>query len=156
MGKKADKKEIENESELLDIGSGPVRFIMESVEDILSNKSSDKVSTIPCADVFVNKDSIMVHLELPGVNKKDIQLSILENRIIVKAIKFDQPGAKGTEDINYICMERSFGRLQRSIDIPYPIHTGKINASFTNGVLKVTLARVPEKRGQVKRIKIDE
>lgn len=152
MAKKKQKSDFDNDDfDVLESSAGQVRFILDSVEDILTSKPGEAVNSSPCSDVFVSKDKIVIHVELPGVLKKDINLSILENRIIVKAIKYDQITDK---NVNYICMERSFGRLQRSIEIPYPIHAGKINAEQKNGVLIITLPRVPEKRGQVRKIDI--
>ena len=153
MAKKKQKSDYNNDDDFdaFESSTGQVRFILDSVEDILTSKPGEAVNSSPCSDVFVSKDNIVVHVELPGVLKKDINLSILENRIIVKAVKYDQTTDK---NLHYICMERSFGRLQRSIEIPYPIHSGKISAEHKNGVLIVTLPRVPEKRGQVKKIDI--
>ncbi len=52
-------------------------------------------------------------------------------------------------------MERSFGRALRTVEIPVPVNTNKIKALYRNGILRITMPRIEEKRGQPKKIDVE-
>lgn len=131
-----------------------VQLIMEGMSTV-DGSGSDKepVNHVPYVDLYSNNDQVTVNFEMPGLRAKDIEVAILKGTLTVKAVKYDC--LDEDEDVNYICMERSFGRIFRAIDIPFPVNTNKIKALYKDGILQVRLPRVEEKRGEPKPIKID-
>jgi len=92
----------------------------------------------PALDLFDDGPELVAKLELPGFEKQDIDVSITEDVLTVTAEK------KKPEEIktqNYYRVERVHGPLRRSIDLPKPIETERVRASFKNGVLEIRMPR---------------
>ena len=85
--------------------------------------------------------NLQIRAELPGVRKEDIDVSVVGSNLIIQAEKKDQR----REDIGtYHHAERYYGKIRRSVLLPYDVDTSNINASFTNGVLNLEFERSPE------------
>ena|SRR3989338_1182326 len=147
---KIPKKEVMDLPVSKDIGM-IFRYLYEETENIgLHNESA--ISHAPVVDILSTLDSIIIEVELPGVRPEEIDVSILRNAVTIKAIKYECFDEK---KINFVCMERSFGKFFRVIDIPSPVDTSRIKATFRDGLLTITLPRIEEKRGVPKKISIE-
>lgn len=104
----------------------------------------------PAINVSEAKDSLVVKAELPGVDAKDIQVSISGDMLTIKGEKKQEEEEK---DEQHYCCERYYGEFQRTIQLPAGIKTDEIKAKFDKGVLHITLPKVAE--AQKKDIKID-
>jgi len=105
-------------------------------------------------DIYECSNSIHIEVELPGVNKNDILLTLQGGVLQVEVVKQNED--KDAIKKNHICMERSFGRIRRRIDIKWACDTNKIKASIMNGLLTITIPKIEDRRGKVKRIEIEE
>jgi HSP20 family protein len=114
---------------------------------------SDLVNFTPHVDIYTTNESIVIEAEIPGVNINDIDVSVNKGQLLIKGVKSEV--INDDEAGNYVCMERSFGRYYRAIEIPFPINTQSIKASYKYGVLTIEAPRVADKRGQAKRIEIE-
>jgi HSP20 family protein len=85
--------------------------------------------------------------ELPGMEEKDVELTLRDGVLTLK-------GEKQAETNGSVYSERWHGSFQRSIDLGPDVDPDKVRASFKNGVLTVTLGKRPEAQAQVKRIPI--
>ena len=114
---------------------------------------TELINFTPHVDIYTTNDAIVVEMEIPGVEIEDIDISMSKGQLLVKGVK----GEAHSEDEvgNYVCMERNFGRYYRAVEIPFPINTQNIKASYKFGVLSIEAPRVADKRGQPKRIKIE-
>jgi HSP20 family protein len=97
--------------------------------------------TVPELDVRENTSSIVVEAELPGVDEKDVTVTVANGLLTIKGEKKHEKEEKGE---NYYLAERSFGSFERSIRLPDTIDEGKVEAKFDKGVLRVTAAKKPE------------
>ena len=97
-----------------------------------------------------NKRQFIVKAELPGLDPKDVNVSITGNLLTIKGEKKKETEEK---DENHHFVERYFGSFQRSFELPANIKQEKIDASFDKGVLKVTLPKTDE--AKKKEIKIN-
>jgi HSP20 family protein len=97
--------------------------------------------TVPELDVRENTNAIVVEAELPGVDEKDVSVTVANGVLTIKGEKKLEKEEKGE---NYYLTERSFGSFERSIRLPDTIDEGKVEAKFDKGVLKVTAAKKPE------------
>jgi len=104
-------------------------------------------------DIIEGHDTFTIEIEIPGVKKDNIKLSILNNSLIIKGLK-SRPTPKNSKQ-HYYCIERNFGKFHRIIDLPSTAATSKIAASHSNGLLTITLQKVSDRRGRMKEIKID-
>jgi HSP20 family protein len=88
--------------------------------------------------------------EIPGVNKEDISVTIDKNILTVSGKKESEVEEK---EANYYLKESSYGSFSRSLRLPSEVDEGKVQASFKNGVLKLTLPQ--KKTTETKQIKIE-
>lgn len=122
-----------------------MQFLVHDMESVLHQSLTDPSNHIPHVDMFSSNDNIYIDMNIPGIEEKELEVVFFKNTIKVTALKYECFDQK---DLNYICMERSFGKIQRVIEIPYPVNTTKIEANYNHGILTITLPRVEEKRGR--------
>jgi HSP20 family protein len=93
----------------------------------------------PNVDVAETTDAIQVTAELPGLNENDIDVTLSDGHLVIRGEKHAESESK---EKNFHRIERSFGSFQRSIPLPAEVDAQKVDASFKNGVLNVTLPKV--------------
>ncbi len=126
-------------------------FIAQNIESAQTPGTMEQVNHIPYVDIFSTDKDVVIEVEMPGVRFKDIDVTIFENTLNVKADKYE---CFEENNINYVCMERTYGKIFRAIEIPVPVNTKHIDASYTNGILRITIPIVEDKRGKPRRIPI--
>ena len=159
----------QNESE---INKAPSRFALspfEEMERILENFSTrgwlrpfhwDEPMTgelalplerkIPSVDVLERDDEITVKAELPGIEKKDLDVSLTNNSVTIKGSSSHE---EKQEEANYYRCEISKGSYMRTIALPAEIDEDKARAKFKDGVLELTLPKV--EKSHRRSIKVD-
>lgn len=106
----------------------------------------------PRLDVSESKDAVVVKAEVPGLEPKDIEISLQGDLLTIKGEKKQEKEEKGER---YHRVERSWGAFARAIRLPVPVDTEKVDAKFKNGLLTVTLAKVPGAKGTTIPIKAE-
>jgi HSP20 family protein len=101
-------------------------------------------------DVSSHGDDIVVVADLPGFDREEIELSVDEDRLTIAA---SHDVESGDEDASYIHRERAHRAVRRSVSLPVEVDAEGASASYTNGVLSVTLPKLAESSGH--RIDID-
>jgi HSP20 family protein len=96
---------------------------------------------VPDFDVHENAKSIMIEAELPGVDEKDVSVTLSDGLLTVKGEKKQEREEKG--ETHYL-RERSFGTFERSLRLPETIDESELEARFDKGVLRITAAKKPE------------
>jgi HSP20 family protein len=105
---------------------------------------------MPVVDMYETKDDLILNFELPGVPEKEVSLSITGDLLTVRGERqFNQP----LKDDNYYHVERSYGKFERTVQLPMSVQTGQVTASYRDGVLEVKLPKAEEVRP--KEIKIN-
>ena len=107
---------------------------------------------LPSLDVSETKSDIVVKAEVPGMDPKDIDISLSNGVLNIKGQKKQEREEK---EENYHLVERSYGAFARSVQLPCEVKTDKINASYRNGVLKVILPKAEEAKTREIKIKVD-
>lgn len=95
----------------------------------------------PPVNIIEKEKEFHIHAELPGLEKKDIQLSFKDNVLIIKGEKKNSADVK---DENYFINERRFGKFERAYRFSVPVNDDSIKAEFKNGVLQVSVPKTPE------------
>ena len=95
----------------------------------------------PRLDMFHREDRVVVKVELPGVDREDIDISVIGD---VVTIKGERKAEEEVKDEDYYCCERYRGSFYRTIQLPGDVDTEKIEANYENGVLEITLPKMPE------------
>jgi len=106
----------------------------------------------PALDISETKDAVVVKAEVPGMDPKEIQVSLQDQTL---SISGERKREEEKKDEHYYRLERSFGTFARSIRLPVPVDPAKVNANFRNGLLTVTLLKTPGARGTSIQVKAD-
>jgi HSP20 family protein len=95
----------------------------------------------PNADVYYDgsENAVVVKLELPGVDPKDVSLEVEENILRVSGIRFDER----PKDAAYQQMEITYGRFERAVMLPPEVDAGKASADYRGGYLEIVLPLRP-------------
>ena len=107
---------------------------------------------IPSVDISETKENLVAAVELPGLEAKDIDVSISGDVLTIKGEKKREEEEKGE---HYYCCERYSGSFQRSFQLPVGVEADKVHASFKNGVLKITLPKAEEAKKKAIEIKTE-
>ena len=106
----------------------------------------------PKVDVTETKSEFLISAELPGIDDKDIDITLNEGTLTLKGEKKIEKENKQGE---FYSSERSYGSFQRNFKVSETIDQDKIDASFNKGVLTVKLPKTPESKKEVKNIPIN-
>lgn len=105
----------------------------------------------PRIDVAENENDVVVTAELPGIDEKDVDLTLADNALVIAGEKRAET-EKSEQGYRYT--ERSFGSFRRTIPLGIEVVEDKVEASFKNGVLTVTLPKSPDSRAKRRKIEI--
>jgi HSP20 family protein len=105
------------------------------------------------ANVMEIGDELHVEVETAGCPWENLSLWVSRDLIVVEG---DKPADGGTKDdkVTYHCMERDFGPFRRVLEIPCPVDSNAIRATYRGGVLTVILPRIEDRRGDRRRVPI--
>jgi len=117
---------------------------LEGMQKKLDNLSKhaplhmEKSNWTPVVDVLATDNALIVHAELPGVEKKDINLDVTDGVLTISGERHYEHEMK---EENVLRVERYFGSFSRSFSLPANIDGNKAEASLKDGVLEVKLPR---------------
>ena len=93
---------------------------------------------VPALDVSETDKEILVKAEVPGMEPKDIDISLVGDRLSVKGEKKEEKKEQGED---FYRMERRYGAFHRVVTLPATVDPSKVNASYKNGVLTIKLEK---------------
>lgn len=102
---------------------------------------------MPAVNVEEKADEIRLTAELPGLAENDVEIE-LENNILTIRGEKREDREEGDEESRYHLWERSYGSFQRSFTVPRTVNPEAIDAHFDNGVLTISMPKVPEAKGR--------
>ena len=102
-------------------------------------------------DVTADEKQVVIQASLPGVKPEDVNVTIEDNRLTIDG---QVNSVEETEKERYVIRERHSGSLYRSLALPKDLQDDNVEARFENGVLTLTLPRVPEVKPQARTIEI--
>ncbi len=114
-----------------------LRLFEDAFTRLLSEPQSNRPWS-PAVDIYETENDLVLKADLPDVDLKDIDVRV-ENQTLT--ISGQRKFEKQESATGYHRIERSYGNFQRSFSVPNTFDTDKINASFKNGVLTVSLAK---------------
>ncbi len=95
----------------------------------------------PALDMYEDKDNIYVRVELPGMKKEEIGLSLHDGSL---SISGERKAEEKFKDAEVYRAERFFGRFQRTVGLPTAVAVDKTKAQYKDGILLVTLPKAEE------------
>ena len=110
-----------------------------------ANGGESKSGFTPAVDVQETDDAYLVAADIPGLKKEDIQIEILEDTLSIQGTR-----SHGSEEKkeNYHRTERNYGSFKRGFRIPGGFQHDKVKATFTDGVLRLTLPKMDEQKAK--------
>lgn len=127
-----------------------------SIDDLLEGffggvPAEAAVGVTPRFDVSETDTAIVVEAELPGMDEKDIELTLQEN---ILTLKGEKKREEETKEKNCYISERSFGHFQRSLQLGSGVDTEHVDAAFKNGVLTVNIPKLEPEQSKARTIDI--
>ena len=107
--------------------------------------------SMPAIDMSEDEKAYKISAELPGIDAKDIDVSLSGDMLVLKGEKRQE---KEEKDKNYHFSERAYGSFQRAFDLPASVDRNRVAADFSKGVLTITLPKTAEARKPQKKIAI--
>ncbi len=105
----------------------------------------------PRLDVSETENGLEIVADLPGLEKKDIQVSLEDNLLTIKGEKKEE---KESKDKKYHTIERRSGSFYRAVRLPLEVKKDKVEATFKDGVLTLRLPKSKEEKRKVAQIEI--
>ena len=129
------------------------REIDRIFDRVRTGARSDEQSSfwIPAVDIIEREKDYFVKVELPGVSKDDVKITAKNDVLTVRGEKKMELEKK--ED-NFHRIERSYGTFQRSFTLPSSVISDKIEASYDNGILTITLPKIEETKPKEIEVKV--
>jgi len=93
----------------------------------------------PALDLYQNNDNIVAVVELPGMHKEDIEISLQDSVLTISGERKDQKVAEGVART-----ERFVGKFRRSVTLPTRVDVNNVNATYKDGILTVTLPKAED------------
>ena len=105
----------------------------------------------PAVDVTEDEKAYAITAELPGLDEKDVEVTVTDGALTIKGEKRAETEEKAK---NYHMTERSYGSFQRTFALPEGVDRDHVDANFAKGVLTVTLPKTPAAQKETKKVEI--
>ena len=106
---------------------------------------------MPAVDIAERENEYTVNVELPGVSKDDVKITMQDNILTIRGEKKEEKESKGS---SFHRVERSYGSFQRSFTLPTRVQSDKIEATYKDGILSVTLPKAEEAKPKQIEVKV--
>ena len=113
-------------------------------------RSYDEGVMVPNIELYDRKNELVLRAELPGVEKKDIDLTISENSLTVKG---ETRRTEEVQEEDFYASEITYGSFSRTIPLPVEVDSENAKATFKNGILEIVLPKKEE--AKPKEIKVE-
>jgi HSP20 family protein len=114
--------------------------------DLLSDDEAAPRAWHPALDLIEEKDRLVVRLELPGVDAKDVHVSLQGEVLIVEGERRHEP--LDEQNGRYLKREQSAGAFQRTLQLPYRVRGDQVKALVRNGIMTIVLPKADEHVGR--------
>lgn len=118
-----------------------LREVQEEVNRLFERGWRPRATEYPPLNVWSNQDGIIVQAELPGFNLDDIDISVVQNTLTLRGVRKPEALKEGE---NFHRRERWTGQFVRTLELPFEVDNGKVEAEYQNGVLSIRLPRTEE------------
>ncbi|HYO47864.1 MAG TPA: Hsp20/alpha crystallin family protein [Gemmatimonadota bacterium] len=97
-------------------------------------RSTEREGWMPTLDVYEKDEEMVIRLDLPGIEKKDVKVKVLDDILMIEG---ERKLEKKIEEENYLCQEAFYGTFTRRIALPNPVEEYEVKATFQDGVLEI-------------------
>jgi len=129
-------------------GFGRLTDLRDEIDRLFESPLSEMARTsqllsgwTPALDLYEDKDNLFVKVELPGMKREEIDVSLHDGSL---SISGERKSEQKHEDADVYRAERFFGRFQRTVTLPTPVAADKVKAQYKDGILTITLPKTEE------------
>jgi HSP20 family protein len=115
--------------------------LQRDMNRLFSQYSSAQLRTAPdypAINIWTNEEGLFVSAEMPGVRVEDIDINVNNNILTINGRRSPD---EAPENAHFHRRERSSGEFSRTIELPYAVDAGKVEATFKDGILNITLPK---------------
>ena len=114
---------------------------------------TESLGWMPTMEIVENDDAFVVTAEVPGINPKEVDISIDDGVLTLSGEKKEE-SEEGKEGSKYHMWERRYGSFRRSFTLPQAVEADKISATAADGILTVTLPKTKKAKAQGRKIPV--
>lgn len=107
---------------------------------------------MPTMDVFTRGEDLVLRAELPGVSAEDVDISVTDDVLTLTAERHED---KKVEEEDYLLRETSWGTVRRTMRLPEGAEAAKIHATYSDGILEITVPSAAPKESRTHKIAIE-
>lgn len=124
-----------------------MRSLLRTLDPKLS--AEDEGGLNAAMDIYETDRNLVLEFDLPGLSPENISLTQRGMTCIIQAEKLSEPQP---EQVRYLCLERHFGRLRRTVRLPDMVDPSHIRAEYQRGVLRIICPKGQERRITIKEL----
>jgi HSP20 family protein len=116
-----------------------MQYEMDRLFNRMLNRKPAREETgtwLPSIESFVKDNKLVFRAELPGVDPKDLDVSVTDRELIIKG---ERKHERDTKEENYVYREITYGSFERHFMLPEGAKTEELKATYTNGILEITM-----------------
>ena len=117
-----------------------IRRLQDDVGRLIGGGRRLRGAETPAVNIYTKDNDAIVTAEVPGYEPGDIEVSVVQNTLTIRG----NPGEEPTEGRGYHRRERHTGGFVRSLELPFNVEGGAVEAGLRDGVLSITLPRAEE------------
>lgn len=126
--------------------------MQDDINSWFNNSDFRHSRNFPAINSWMNEDSIILEVELPGVDPQSVDVSVASD---ILTLTGERPGEELKDEAIYHRQERRHGKFSRTLQLPFRIQSDQVKAAYKNGLLTITLPRAAEERSRKIQVKTE-
>jgi len=127
------------------------RQLDKMFDDLAGVTPTESAIWKPAVELQDNGDNLTLKAEIPGVEAKDLDISILRDAVVIRG---EHHYENKTENKGFFRSEFRYGKFERVVGLPVAVQNDKVEANFANGILTLTLPKVEEAKNRVFKVNL--
>lgn len=136
-----------------DVENRMSRYFEQFFNQPFNGNLPETINWMPATDIFETPTELTLTAELPGMDEKDIEISIQDGVLFFRGEKIEEK-KEGKDEKKMYLYERTFGAFQRSFTLPSNVDENLVTAEFTKGVLKIHMPKSAEVKPKGRKVEI--
>jgi HSP20 family protein len=120
-----------------------IRRLQDEMNRVFSGIDRPRATAFPPVNVWSSPEGVAVTAELPGIDPSNLEISATDDNLTLQG---ERPAPVSEEGVTWHRRERRSGRFSRTIQLPFRIDADSVDASFRDGVLRISLSRPEEEK----------
>ncbi|MFB2836783.1 Hsp20/alpha crystallin family protein [Floridanema evergladense] len=127
------------------------RQLDKIIDDFAGLTPTENAIWKPGVELQDNGDNLTLKAEIPGVEAKDLDISVLRDAVVIRG---EHRYENKAENKGYFRSEFRYGKFERVVSLPVAVQNDKVEANFANGILTLTLPKVEEAKNRVFKVNL--